>query len=239
MTVNPRTARLVVLAAWALFFLVLWVSNASDHYLGPRTQWVVPFGACTLALTALVYATSLIRSRGAGSRPLTLRETVGLLALMCPLALVLLVPNGALGSFAASRKGAGTLFLHAAPPVPSSPAGVSFLDIRVAEGDPAFAADAGIRNGLRVRLLGIPTSSKDVPAGTFELARFYIACCIADAQPVGVAVDPSGHRRPPAADDSWLEVTGKLVKRGKHYVVLAERIHAARKPSQPYLTFQS
>lgn len=237
MTVNARVARLVVVATWAVLFAVLWLSNASARYLGPRTQWVVPLGAVALGLIVLVYGTSLVRTRRPG-RPLTLRETAGLLALVSPLLVVLLVPHGALGSFAASRKGAGTLFLRAAPPVPSSPADVSFLDIRIAEGDPDFAADAGIHDGLRVRLLGIPTRSKDVPAGTFELVRFYIACCVADAQPVGVPVDPAGHKRP-SASDSWLDVTGTLVRRGKHYVVQADRIRPVRTPAQPYLTFQT
>jgi uncharacterized repeat protein (TIGR03943 family) len=237
-TVNARVARLVVVGAWAVFFLVLWLSSAADRYLGPRTQWVVPFGACALAVTALLYAAAALRAR-APARSLTLRETAGLLVLVCPIALVLLVPNAALGSFAASRKGAGSLFLHAAPAPPPSPADISFLDIRIAEGDTDFAAEAGIHQGLRVRLLGIATRSKDIPAGTFELARFYIACCVADAQPVGVPVDPSGRRPAIAGDETWLSVTGRLAWRGKHYVVVADGIHPARKPAQPYLSFRS
>jgi putative membrane protein len=238
MTVSSRWARLAVVATWALFFFVLWLSNDSDRYLGPRTQWVVPFGACALVLTALVYGAALARSRGT-ARPLTLREAAGLAVLVCPIAVVLLVPNGALGSFAASRKGAGTLFLHAKPAAPASPADVSFLDIRIAEGDPDFAAEAGIRNGLRVRLLGLRTRSHDVPAGTFELARFYIACCVADAQPVGVPVDPPGRGRQQSADDLWLDVTGKLERRGKHYVVVADAVRKVSRPAHPYLTFRS
>jgi uncharacterized repeat protein (TIGR03943 family) len=235
MTVSSRLARLVVVAAWAAFFAALWLSNATGHYLGPRTRWVVPFGACALALTAVVYGVSLVRTRRT-NRPLTLRETGELLLFVLPLFVVLVVPHGALGSFAASRKGTGSLFLHASPPVPSSPADVSFLDIRVAEGDPDFAADAGIHEGLRVRLLGIATHAGDVPPGTFELARFYIACCVADAQPVGVPIDPAGHGR---RAGGWLEVTGTLSRRGKRYVVVADGIRAVRAPAQPYLTFQT
>lgn len=235
MTVSSRLARLVVVGTWAAFFAVLWLSNSADRYLGPRTQWVVPFGACTLGLTAVVYGLTLRRT-GPKGRPLTLRETGALLLMVLPLFVVLVVPHAALGSFAASRKGTGSLFLRASPPVPSSPAEVSFLDIRVAEGDPDFAADAGIHDGLRVRLLGIPTHADDVPEGTFELGRFYIACCVADAQPVGVPVDPAGHSRP---SSGWLEVTGTLSRRGKRYVLVADGIHAARTPAQPYLTFQT
>jgi uncharacterized repeat protein (TIGR03943 family) len=235
-TVSARLARLVVVATWAAFFTTLWLSNSTGHYLGPRTRWVVPFGACALALTALMYGVSLARSRRGPSRPLALSEAGGLLIFVVPLLVILLVPNGALGSFAASRKGTGSLFLRASPPVPPSPAEVSFLDIRVAEADADFAAEAGIHEGLRVRLLGISTRASGVPAGTFELARFYIACCVADAQPVGVPVDPAGHGRPA---EGWLAVTGTLSRRGKRYVVVADGIHAARAPKQPYLTFQT
>ena len=95
--------------------------------------------------------------------------------------------------------------------------------------------DAGIRTGLRVRLLGFVSGSPDVPAGTFEVARFYVACCIADAQPVGVpvAADRSFRR------DTWLDVTGTLERRGRRFVVRVQRIEHASQPSQPYLSFRT
>src|SRR5438874_13656732 len=151
MTVDARIARGGALAVWAVFFIGLWLTGTSDRFLGTRTQWIVPFGAVVLALAVLAYGYGYLRSRRRGPR-LTLREASGLFALLIPLAAVALVPHAALGSFAASRKGNGLHFLSARQSAPSKPSDASFLDIRMAEGDTAFAAQAGIKPGLRVHL---------------------------------------------------------------------------------------
>jgi uncharacterized repeat protein (TIGR03943 family) len=232
-TVDARIFRGGVLALWALFFVVLWTTGTSDRYLGSRTQWVVPFGAVALALAALLYTYGYARSRRHGPA-LTLREASSLFVLLVPLAAVLLVPHAALGSFAASRKGGGAHFLSARQPAPAKPSDASFLDIRIAEGDHTFARSAGIKPGLHVRLLGFVTGSKDVPAGTFEIARFYISCCIADAQAVGVPIV-----RPQPKRDTWHAVTGSLARRGKRFVVEPSRIERVDEPAQPYLSFRT
>jgi uncharacterized repeat protein (TIGR03943 family) len=234
MSVDARLARGGVLALWAVFFLVLWTTGTSNRYLGSRTQWVVPFGAVVLALATLLYAYGYARTRRHGPA-LTLREASSLFALLVPLAAVLLVPHAALGSFAASRKGGSAHFLSARQPAPAKPSDASFLDIRIAEGDKAFAAQAGIKTGLRVRLLGFVSGSADVQSATFELARFYVACCVADAQPVGVPVAAGRSFK----RDTWLDVTGTLGRRGRRFVVRAQRIERAPEPSQPYFSFRS
>ena len=211
---------------------MLWASGTADRYLGPRTQWIVPFGAVVLAVATIAYAYGYLRSRHAGPN-LTLREAASLFALLVPLAAVSLVPHAALGSYAASRKG-GIGFAFVRPQAPSKPSEASFLDIRVAEGDSGFAAQAGIKPGLPVRLLGFVVGSKDVPPGTFDLARFYIACCIADAEAVGVPVVGYGF-----TPNTWLEVTGSLTRRGKRFVVVPDKVTPVRAPKQPYLSFQT
>jgi uncharacterized repeat protein (TIGR03943 family) len=230
MKVDARIMRGGVLAAWAVFFAALWATGASARYLGARTEWVVPFGALTLAFATALYGALVVRGRSAP--PLTLREAGGLIALLVPLAAVAVAPNAALGSFAADRKNGDGIFRSARPSPPKTPADVSFLDIRVAEGDPVFALQAGIEDGLRVRLVGIVTRAG--PPGTFELARFYVACCIADAQPVAVPVQ-AARGYPP---DTWLDVTGTLERRGKQFVVVAERVTPTARPDRPYLTFR-
>jgi uncharacterized repeat protein (TIGR03943 family) len=232
MSVDARIARGGVLGLWAAFFVVLWVSGTSDRYLGPRTQWIVPFGAVVLALATIAYAYGFVRTRRAGPK-LTLREATSLFALLVPLAAVSLVPHAALGSYAALRKG-GIGFAFVRPHAPAKPSDASFLDIRIAEGDSGFADQAGIEPGLSVRLVGFVTGSKDVPSGTFELARFYIACCIADAEAVGVPV--AGHGPKP---NTWLEVGGALARRGKRFVVVPDKVTRVRAPKQPYLSFQT
>jgi uncharacterized repeat protein (TIGR03943 family) len=233
MSVDARIARGGALAVWAVFFFALWLTGSTDRFLGTRTAWIVPFGAVVLALAVLSYGYGYLRARHRGPR-LTLREASGLFALLIPLAAVALVPHAALGSYAAARKGTGSFFLSARPAVPSRPSDASFLDIRIAEGDHTFAANAGIKPGLRVRLLGFVTGSKDVPAGTFEIARFYISCCIADAQAVGV---PIAGRAPKA--NTWLVVTGSLARRGKRFVVQPTRVQHVDEPAQPYLSFRT
>jgi uncharacterized repeat protein (TIGR03943 family) len=230
-SVDARIARGGVLGLWAVFFLVLWASGTSGRFLGPRTQWIVPFGAVVLVLATSAYAYGFARSRRRGPS-LTLREAASLFALVVPLAAVSLVPHAALGSYAASRKG-GIGFAFVRPKVPAKPSEASFLDIRIAEGDSGFAADAGIRPGVRVRLVGFVVGSKGYPSGTFELARFYIACCIADAEAVGVPVEGRGYK-----PNTWLDVRGSLTKRGKRFVVVPDGITRVQAPKQPYLSFQ-
>lgn len=77
-----------------------------------------------------------------------------------------------------------------------------------------------------------------MPAGTFELARFYISCCIAHAQAVGVPIDPKALERRSYPKDSWLRVTGTLARRYGRYVVVADAIHPAGHPGKPYLAFR-
>jgi uncharacterized repeat protein (TIGR03943 family) len=233
MTVDARLARGGALAVWAVFFFALWLTGSTDRFLGTRTEWIVPFGAIVLALAVLAYGYGYLRATRRGPR-LTLREATGLFALLVPLAAVTLVPHAALGSYAAARKGSGSFFLSARPPVPPKPANASFLDIRIAEGDHAFARSAGIVPGLHVRLLGFVTGSKDVPPGTFEIARFYISCCIADAQAVGVPIAGRAPKR-----DTWLVVSGSLARRGERFVVKPSKIQRVEAPAQPYLSFRT
>jgi uncharacterized repeat protein (TIGR03943 family) len=236
MSVNARNARLAVLAAWTFVFALVWLTGAADQFLGSRTEWVAPFGAISLALVTVAYALSLRVSRARVE--LTGAEATTLVVMLVPLGALLLVPNATLGSFAASQKANDAYFLRAAPPPPATPADVSFLDIRVAEGDRQFAAEAGIEPGLRVRLTGIVIGSKTRGA-TFELARFYVGCCVADAFPVGVPVAAGRLGRAAPEKDTWLQVTGKLRRRGGHFVVDADGIRRVAQPEHPYLSFSS
>jgi uncharacterized repeat protein (TIGR03943 family) len=234
-TVDARRARAATLAIWAIVFGTLWVTGSSDHYLGPRTQWVVPFGALALGLATLAYGAAMRDS--AGRTPLSRREAGALAVFIAPVIAILFFPHAELGSFAASRKASGSVFLSAKPPVPKSPKDVTFLDLRIAEGDPEFALEGGIRNGIRVQLLGLVTSKNAGESG-FELSRFYISCCIADAVAVGVPVEATekaeGRR---IRTDDWLSVTGIVAKRGKHFILEADEIRPADKPAHPDESF--
>jgi uncharacterized repeat protein (TIGR03943 family) len=218
--------RIAVAASWAGFFYVLWFTRTSDRYLGARTQWLVPFGAVTLTVLVALAA----RSWRSGPA-LRAGEAAGLLALVVPLALVLLVPHAELGAYAASRK-SGSFFPAVKPAPPATPRDVTLLDVRIAERDPLFATVSHIHRGTRVGLLGLVTHTG---AGHFSLTRFYITCCIADAQPL--TIDVASNR--PVRKDQWVFVTGKLQRSAKHYTLGADKVVARHSPSNPYIGFTS
>jgi uncharacterized repeat protein (TIGR03943 family) len=225
-SIRAGRARIAVTLAWALFFYVLWGTHTSARYLGARTQWLVPFGAVTLTLAALLALRSG-RTRG----PLRTSEAVGLFALMLPLALTLLAPHAQLGAYAAARK-SSSFFPAVKPRPPASPRDVTLLDIRVAESDDLFALTSHIHAGTRVGLLGLVTHAG---TGHFSLTRFYITCCIADAQPI--TIDVASPRR--VVKNQWVWVTGTLRGPSRRYAVAADNVVPRRSPRDPYLSFSS
>jgi uncharacterized repeat protein (TIGR03943 family) len=224
MRIAAGSVRVTVTAGWAAFFYVLWFTGTSDRYLGARTQWLVPFGAVTLTVAVVLAARSWRSATG-----LKAGEATGLFVLLIPLALALAVPHAELGAYAASRK-SGSFFPAVKPRPPATPRDVNLLDLRISELDPLFAIVAHVHRGTRVGLLGIVTHTGP---GHFSLTRFYITCCIADAQPLTIEVD-SNH---PVANNQWVFVTGKLQRPGKHYTVAADGVVARHTPSEPYLGF--
>jgi hypothetical protein len=63
-----RVLRGVGLLAWAVFFDYLWLSGRSADYVGPRTTWVVVFGAITLTAASLLYLSGAL-TRANSERP--------------------------------------------------------------------------------------------------------------------------------------------------------------------------
>jgi putative membrane protein len=82
----------------------------------------------------------------------------------------------------------------------------SFIDINYAEQSRQYASAVGIEEGSGVDLVGFVSRTRSKPQGTFELSRFYISCCAADAVPYAVAVDPGAPRE--VSEDTWFEVNG-------------------------------
>lgn len=228
---NPRTTtRALVIAGWAAFFIYLWASGEQVRFIGPRTQWVVPFGALTLTLAAIAHL-FILRSK----RPVPLRrsELLGAFVTMLPIAALLMAPAPELGALAASRKSGTTGLASAAafaPPAGDRP--VSFIDVHYAELSEDYAASAGIVDGRPLELVGF-VSGSDEP-GTFQLTRFYISCCAADAIPYSVTILPADGES--FDDDTWLRVDGELVAREGGYALQAESIDTVHAPKNPYLS---
>ncbi|MFN2389724.1 MAG: TIGR03943 family protein [Actinomycetota bacterium] len=227
---------LVVVAAWAVFFVWLIATGEIVRYIGPRTKWVVWFGAAALIATGIALAVVARRPDPRRAAPLGVGETIGILALLLPIVAVVVVPQPNLGALGASRKLIGGLAATGGfVPVPDGGA-VSFQEISFASRSPGYAASLGVSEGVPVDLTGFVTHPAGSPPGTFALTRFAIFCCAADATPYSVAVDPTGAAgNDDFPDDTWLTVKGALARVDGSFVLLADDIIAVDEPKDPYV----
>ena len=235
MTLSLRNLRILVLGAWSAFFAYLWFSGQVLRYLGPRTAWVVTFGAITLTIATIIYAQVSARSADA-RRGVSVGETLGLLSLLTPIILAMMLSNVSLGALAASQKltSRGVDLDALAETLASSAAPITFVEVKAASDNPEEASKIGLGPGQQVDLTGFVMQPAASPKAPFQLGRFYITCCVADAIPVSVPIYPTlAHGS--FSQDSWLEVKGALAQHGDKLVVDAEQIKRVPQPSHPYL----
>jgi uncharacterized repeat protein (TIGR03943 family) len=217
--------RALVLATWAGFFAWLWFSGERTRYLGPRTYWVVAFGAIALGIAALLHLGAL---RGRDRRPDRL-QVLGAAVMVAPVLLVIIVPSPNLGALAAGRRSTGGIAAFIPAPEPNGEVG--FRELDYASEAPDYAARAGISDGMEIDLTGFVTHDDGI-----RLTRFYVSCCAADAIPYSVRLTWKGGTTHDYGDDTWLHVKGVVVKDGDEYVVDASGgIDKVAAPKDPYL----
>jgi putative membrane protein len=235
MRLDLRSIRAIGLAAWGALFGWLWLSGESVRYLGPRTQWVVPLGAVGLTLAAAGYLHATRDLPSSRARPL---ELAGLAALVVPILAAATLAHAQLGSLAASNKlSSRGIDPSALARLASRDAStVGFLQLNAAGRDAALSRELGLTEGKSVQLVGFVSSP---PEGQrpFELSRFYITCCVADAVPVSVHVSRGTVRHLRVQRNDWLSVTGVLVHGDREWVLRAVRVEHVNAPSNPYLSF--
>jgi uncharacterized repeat protein (TIGR03943 family) len=235
MRLDLRSIRAIGLAAWGALFGWLWLSGESVRYLGPRTQWVVPLGAIGLTLAAAGYLRSTRDMPSSRARPL---ELAGLAALLIPILAAATLAHAQLGSLAASNKlsSRGIDPSALARLASRDASAVGFLQLNAAGRDAGLSRELGLKAGKPVQLTGF-VSSKPDGGHPFELSRFYITCCVADAVPVSVHVSKGTVRRLRVQRNDWLSVTGVLERGDREWVVRALRVEHVDAPSNPYLSF--
>jgi uncharacterized repeat protein (TIGR03943 family) len=204
---QTRSVLLVVLGATVLW---LWRSGDALNYVRPGlTSWLLAGGVVVLLL-GLLPPLGLLghhAASAAGHDGHHHRGRVGWL-LLVPVLVVLLVQPAALGSYAASSRsvvpgGGDSGFPPLAAPVRGAvPMSMAEFVTRAVR-DPAQSLA-----GIRVRLVGFASPTQ--AGGGYQLTRFVIFCCAADAEALQVAIhgDPT-----PQARDQWLEVEGTWVPR--------------------------
>ena len=215
--------RAVVFASWMGFFAWLWIGGDMTRYLGPRTYWVVLFGGIVCALATVA---SLSRESRASGMP-----RGAAIVLLLPIAAALAVPDADLGSLAAARKtpSSGVGAAGFAIPAPETDGVIDFQDIYYAQEAPDYALTVGAVEGAEIELVGFVSS---LGTERFELTRFYVSCCAADALPYSATV--VGHEGD-VQEDQWARVEGVLTRRADELVVDAENVEVISAPRDPYL----
>jgi uncharacterized repeat protein (TIGR03943 family) len=192
--------------------------------------WLAVAGLAVFLLGLATLLRSLRRPSAAGADAHDHgADRVGWL-LLAPIAALLLVAPPTLGSYGVGR--GATVDVRAGAPV--------FDDLR-ANGEPvpmtllefgqrAFERGGASFNGAEIELTGFVAETEQ---GGFELARYQIACCAADATPVVVRVTGVFGDVPPR--DRWVTVTGVFQPGGDPIPRLAATaVLAIAPPNDPY-----
>ncbi|MBW4837946.1 MAG: TIGR03943 family protein [Paenibacillaceae bacterium] len=261
-------ARSLILLGFALFIAHLVRSGALHYYIGPRMEPLIRFCPIPLAVMAVCLAYQALFQRSAVlcdcERPLSVSRwrngTVYGLFLL-PLLLGTLLPDQALGSSAAAKKGMSlTSPLLAAERLeevfrPPDPYNSEFAELAkrlypqtIVEVKPEiFSETIGAMElfaeefrGKRVKLSGFvyQEPSSQGKANELILGRFLVLCCTADSAPFGLVVT-SDQPLVGITQDTWLEVEGTIepqTRQGQAILtVKAERIREITRPNTPYV----
>ena len=222
-----RVAAAIVLAAWAALFWFVLMSHRTSLYLSGRTAWLVPLGA---VLTTIAALGRLASARVPRPEPLSPRETLMFGVIALPVVVLLALPPATLGSYAVGRR-SNASGIAASARIVAGP--IDFVDIAAARSVKTAAADLRARAGERVTLEGFVTLDEG-ETDRFQLTRFVITCCVADATISYVTVVDA----PPGAfeDDDWVRVTGTMYPLGADILIDADTVEPIPPPDDPYLT---
>jgi uncharacterized repeat protein (TIGR03943 family) len=150
--------------------------------------------------------------------------------LLAPIAVLLLVAPPTLGSYGVNR-GAAVNVQSGGAVFDPLPRGASAAPMTLLEyGQRAFDRHGSSLTGATVQLTGFISR---VEPGGFQLARYQIACCAADAVPAVVIVHGVAGR--PPRRDSWVRVTGAyLGGSGDLPRLAATSVEPIPVPNEPY-----
>jgi putative membrane protein len=88
--------------------------------------------------------------------------------------------------------------------------------------------------GDSVELIGFVFQREGLPADQFLIARFVVACCIADAQ--GFALPVQWKDAADLKNDQWVRVTGRVATAADgELIIQATEIEMVEAPSNPYI----
>ena len=165
-----------------------------------------------------------------GFDTLSPRETWMLGVIVVPVVVLVTLPPATLNSYAVDRRSSSS-GIGSSARIVSGP--IDLVDIAAARAVIDAETALRARAGERVTIEGFVTEETG-EADRFQLTRFVITCCVADATISYVTVvdaPPGGFHT-----DEWVRVTGPIYPLGSDILVQAESIEAIEPPEEPYLT---
>jgi uncharacterized repeat protein (TIGR03943 family) len=217
----------LALGAWAGLFWFLLLAGRTSLYLSGRTAWLVPLGAGLASIGAIG---RLASARVRDPQPLGSREAWMFGVFVLPVVLLLTLPPATLDSYAVRGRSNST-GIGSSARIVTGP--IDLVDVAAARAVIDAEAALKARAGERVTIEGFVTQEPG-EADRFQLTRFVITCCVADATISYVTVVDA----PPGAfeTDEWVRVTGPIYPLGSDILVQAESIEPIDQPDDPYLT---
>ncbi|MQA99016.1 MAG: TIGR03943 family protein [Actinobacteria bacterium] len=219
-----------VLTAWAVLFWFLILGGRTSLYLSARTDWIVPVGAILMTIAAIG---RLLTSRTAHAEPFGARDAVRTAVVAIPIVAVLALPPTSLGTYAASRRSTFVSGGIAADPASIATGRLDLADVAGALRSNEGAKALADRAGTEVTFVGFVARERGMPADQFQLTRFLISCCVADALSVQVRV--VGATPGELEKDEWVRVRGSIYPLGREIVLDAREIDKVDRPKRPYL----
>ena len=226
---STRVLAALVLGGWAGFFWWLWLSGRYYLFVGARTSWVVPTGAICLTIAA---AGRFATSRVQRTKPLRGRQALLAWVLLLPAVTTLALPPATLGAPAAASRGN---FADAGIRVsPEEIASGELTLLKIAAGQSSDSRYKALlaRSGETATLIGFVTMGSKAPPHGFELNRFVISCCVADALVIRLPVEGLGAG---LDEDDWVQVTGQLAVLRDKVTLKAVEVKEIETPAHPYI----
>ena len=219
----------------ALLALMLAV-RLNDGSMGFLVQsWYLPILFATAGafmLLATVVSVQTVRQGGRWRPTVTARSLAGAALIAAPLLLGLALHPRPLGAntLDASNARAGTVRQFAQPAAAADPAQRNIYQwaYELQSTDPKQLI------GQPVDVTGFVYHGKADLPGTFQVARFVVACCVADATGTSLPVQWAGADG--LANNGWVHVQGHVITRpGGSVLVQASSVDLVEAPSNPYI----
>jgi putative membrane protein len=222
----------------------LWLTGDLGLYVHPRyfvfTVIAAVVGIVVVVVSFVVRVPADEEARGGAARRAWRRVLSVAVVAACVFGVgsLILVPPATLTSATADQRSvnSGTVVGAGAAAV-----GGDTADFGIKEWATALrqSTDLQALAGSPAALTGFISADPDDPENVFFVTRFFVTCCAADAQPVGVGVYQPGWRQSLKLDD-WVEVTGSFdlnpsVKSRQPMVLVPQQVTAVDEPSDPYV----